>query len=523
MVKDARVPIELLPHPVTVRAATLGDPVHPVRDVVHHVDPTLPPEGYRLGAADGRVTIHAGGPRGAAHARTTLDQLTEQYGGLPDIEIDDAPTLAHRGIIEGFYGEPWTDEERIATFRLARRVKLTSYVYAPKDDPYHRVRWRDPYPPEDLARIGRLAEAADAEGVEFVFALHPAGSMVFSDDAEHGLLAAKAAQLVGAGVRRFALLFDDVPPEPVHDADAAAFGADGGGLGAAHAATVRRFVRDVAEPRGLASPIVVPTDYAGVQRSAYREAFAAGIPDDVLVWWTGRDIVVGEISREDIDAAADVFGDRLALWDNFPVNDFDRGRAFLGPLTGRTGDIDGWALRGAWTNPMVECAPGWFGIAAFADWAWNPAAYDPDRAARLALELVAGADAAALAPLVRTLSSWPPSAPMDAELRALTGAVLAGDAEASAPLRERLDELAALDRALAGSRAEPARSLRPWAAAAAQMARAGRDALDLLERRPGADPVRTRAALDLALSHEAKVATDVIPDFVREVLAADAG
>ncbi|CAI9390714.1 beta-N-acetylglucosaminidase domain-containing protein [Microbacterium sp. T2.11-28] len=523
MVKDARVPLELLPQPAAVGGPSPTGAVHPVRDVVRHLDPRLAPEGYRLHAARGLVTVTASDARGTTHAETTLDQLTRRFGGIPDLEIDDAPTLAHRGIIEGFYGEPWSDEERIATFRLARRVKLTSYVYAPKDDPYHRVRWREPYPAAELARLQRLADAAHAEGIDFVFALHPAGSMVFSDDAEHELLAAKAAQLVGAGIGRFALLFDDVPPEPVHDADVAAFGAGGAGLGAAHAAAVRRFVRDVQEPRGLPLPIVVPTDYAGIHRSDYREAFAAGVPAHVLVWWTGRDIVVGEISRDDIDAAADVFGDRLALWDNFPVNDFDRGRAFLGPLTGRTGDVAGSALRGAWTNPMVECAPGWFGIAAFADWAWNPAGYDPARAARVTLDLVGGADAERLAPLVRTLSSWPPSATMDPELRALTRGVLAGDAEASAALRERLDELAALDRALAGAGAEPARSLRPWAEAAAHMARAGRDALDLLEGRPGADPMRTRAALELALSHPAKVATDVIPDFVREVLAADEG
>jgi hypothetical protein len=262
----------------------------------------------------------------------------------------------------------------------------------------------------------------------------------------------------------------------------------------------------------------VPTDYAGTQQSDYRRAFAAGLADDVLVWWTGRDIVVGEVTRDDVDAAGAVFGDRLALWDNFPVNDFDRGRAFLGPLLGRTTDLAGSALRGAWTNPMVECAAGWFGIAAFADWAWNPAAYDPHRAARAALDLVAGDAAAALAPLVRTLSSWPPSAPMDPELSALAAeALAAGTPAASAPLRARFEELDALREVAV--EAEPAKTLQPWLAAAADAGRAGLAALDLLDGRPGSDPDRVRAALDAATSHSAKVVVDIVPDFVRSVLA----
>ena len=394
-------------------------------EVLEIDDPALPPEGYRLEVRNGKATVHASGPRGFRYARVTLGDLAETHGGLlPDASIEDAPVLPGRGIIEGFYGAPWSHDERLAALRLAGRLKLNSYVYAPKDDPFHRERWREPYPADDLARLVDLAGEGAAHGVDVVVALHPAGSMVFSDDAEHRRLVAKATQLLDAGVPSVALLFDDVPPVPTNDADRQRFGDSGAGLGDAHALTIRRFRGAVGERLSGGELLVVPMDYAGTGTSEYRAAFAAGLPDDVLVWWTGRDIVVGEVTRADIDEAAAVFGDRLLLWDNFPVNDFDRGRAFLGPLLGRTADVAGSALRGAWSNPMVEYAAGGFGIAAFADWAWNPAAYDPARAARAALRVIAGPDAGALSPLVRTLSSWPPSAPMDAEL---------ADAAASAP------------------------------------------------------------------------------------------
>lgn len=473
----------------------------------------LPPEGYRLGVVDGRAVVEASDPRGFRHARATLAELADAYGGdVPGVRIEDAPVLRHRGIIEGFYGEPWSHEERLAALRLAGRVKLNSYVYAPKDDPWHRERWRELYPAAELERLAELARVGAEVGVEVVAALHPAGSMVFSDDAEHDLLAVKAAQLLDAGIPGIALLFDDVPTEPRHDADRAHFGDDSAALGTAHAETARRFAETVVrERRPGADLLVVPTDYAGTQASAYREAFAAGLPDEALVWWTGRDIVVGDVTRDDIDAAAAVFGDRLLLWDNFPVNDFDRGRAFLGPLLGRTSDVEGSALRGAWSNPMVEFAPGCFGIAAFADWAWNPRDYDPDRAAEAALRIVAGADAAALAPLVKTLSSWPPSSPMDPALARAADAALDGG---GGELREKLEELAALG-AVAVDR-EPARSLRPWLEAARDMASAGLAGLDYSSSSATRDEVE--AALARAERHDKKVAVDVVPAFVRATL-----
>lgn len=494
---------------------------HPIAEVLVAIreidDPALPPEGYRLEVRDGRAEIRSAGARGLLHARTTLDQLADAHAGLmPEVTIDDAPVLGRRGIIEGFYGEPWSHEERLAALRLAGRLKLNSYVYAPKDDPYHRVRWRDPYPDDELSLLVDLAAEGTAHGVEVVVALHPAGSMVFSDDAEHELLAAKARQLLDAGVPDIALLFDDVPGAPVHEKDRERFGRDAGALGTAHALTVRRFGEALAGRRASTDLLVVPTEYAGTSASDYRAAFTAGLPDEALVWWTGPDIVVGEISRADVDAAAAVFGDRLLLWDNFPVNDFDRGRAFLGPLLGRTGDIEGSGLRGAWSNPMVEYAAGGFGIAAFADWAWNPGAYEPERAARAALRIVAGDQAQALAPLVETLSSWPPSAPMDAELNRLVDEALMGSEPARIALRARLDRLQALD-AVATER-DPARSLAPWLRAAADMAVLGLVALDLLEDVEGASTARVQAALARAESHEAKVAVDVIPAFARAVL-----
>jgi hypothetical protein len=49
------------------------------------------------------------------------------------------------GVIEGFYGYPWTFEQRKDLFVSMMQFGLGVYVYAPKDDAKHRSHWRQPY------------------------------------------------------------------------------------------------------------------------------------------------------------------------------------------------------------------------------------------------------------------------------------------------------------------------------------------------------------------------------------------
>jgi hyaluronoglucosaminidase len=283
--------------------------------------------------------------------------------------------------------------------------------------------------------------------------------------------------------------------------DRAAFGTDARAVGAAHGTTCARFAEFLSS-RGIDEQLLmVPTDYAGLESSPYREGLAATLPTEALVWWTGFDIVVGTVSRDDIDRAAASYQRELLLWDNFPVNDFDRNRLFLGPLEGRTTDVAGAPLLGITANPMVDYEPSKFGLAAVADWAWNTAAYEPASAARRTLALLG---AAGVAPLVSALSAWPPSAPQDPGLSALVERALDGDSD---DLRRELLALASIDVKLADSL-----GLASAAAAAAAMSRAGIAALD-------GSPADALAALAEAEAHDPNVLRGVIPPFVREALS----
>lgn len=53
------------------------------------------------------------------------------------------------GVVEGFYGRPFTSEQRKELFRKIKNFGMQCYVYAPKDDYKHRGYWRELYTVEE--------------------------------------------------------------------------------------------------------------------------------------------------------------------------------------------------------------------------------------------------------------------------------------------------------------------------------------------------------------------------------------
>jgi hypothetical protein len=278
-----------------------------------------------------------------------------------------------RGLIEGFYGPPWSHAERLDLMAFAARSGLTTWVHAPKDDPYHRAKWRDLYPDEELERLGELAAGAAAAGLELAWAVAPGLSVRYSDEAELEALAAKCEQVRSAGVSSIQLLWDDLLPE-LDAVDAERYAGEPSPIGAAQAEFTNRFRREVL---GGAPLVVCPLEYHGVDRTPYRDTFAGALDRDVVLYWTGPFIVPPEIAREELDAAAEAFGHELLLWENYPVNDFEPEKLFLGPLRGRDPRLGEGPLLGLIANPMIGAVPSKLPLATVADFARDPAGYEP--------------------------------------------------------------------------------------------------------------------------------------------------
>jgi hyaluronoglucosaminidase len=288
-----------------------------------------------------------------------------------------------RGVIEGFYGEPWSHEERLDLLRFAAREGFNTWVHAPKDDPYHRKLWREPYPDAELARLGELAGEAERLGVEFAYALAPGLDLCYSKESEWEALLAKVEQVRSVGVRSFQLLWDDLEHTLNCPDDEALYGHEERPSAAAQAPFTNRFAREIEQPGPL---VVCPMGYAGTGDSPYRRIFGPRLDPDVVVYWTGPEVVSIGITREALNLAVERFrGHELVLWDNYPVNDFDPERLFLGPLLGRDPRLADGRCAGIVANAMVQAVPSKLALATIGEWARDPHAYDPLRSFERAL------------------------------------------------------------------------------------------------------------------------------------------
>ena len=96
---------------------------------------------YRLTVDARGVTITGYDECGAFYGLQTLRQLiaspASAGGRIPHVTVNDYPDLPSRGVVEGFYGTPWSHEVRMSLIDFYGRFKLNTYIYGPKDDPYH--------------------------------------------------------------------------------------------------------------------------------------------------------------------------------------------------------------------------------------------------------------------------------------------------------------------------------------------------------------------------------------------------
>jgi len=283
-------------------------------------------------------------------------------------------SFALRGVIEGFYGPPWSHDERTDLIRFCAQHGLNTWVHAPKDDPYHRAKWREPYPEEDLAQLGELVTLCHKLGVDFAYAIAPGLDLCYSHESEWERLLAKIEQVRSVGVAHFQLLWDDVEHALHCPEDEELYGTTERPTGAAQAPFSNRFAREIEQPGPL---VVCPMAYAQTGDGPYRRSFAPHLDDGIVLYWTGPEVVSLGITKDELDMSVHRYaGHEHLLWDNFPVNDWDATVLHLGPLRGRDPNLLHGTLRGIVANAMVQAVPSKLALATVADWARDPFAYD---------------------------------------------------------------------------------------------------------------------------------------------------
>lgn len=319
-------------------------------------------EGYYLKVTDKEIVIAAADERGAFYGVQSLLAMMK-YGKLQTCAITDFPDVAFRGVVEGFYGTPWSQEDRLSQFDFYAKNKMNVYIYGPKDDPYHRDKWRLPYPAEEAARLKVLLDAAHKNGVNFYWAIHPGVDIKWTE-ADRDAMMNKLETMYQLGVRSFAVFFDDIWGE---------------GTKADKQADLLNYINtNFVKAKGDVSPLVMcPTEYNrgwANEKGGYLRTLGSDMDKSVEIMWTGN-TVVHTIDKESMQWINERIQRKGYIWLNFPVSDFVRDHILLGPTYGNGLDI-AEDLSGFVSNPMEHAESSKIALYSIADYTWNMEAYD---------------------------------------------------------------------------------------------------------------------------------------------------
>ena len=326
-------------------------------------------EGYYLSIGPGLVVIAGRDGAGTYYGVRTFLQAWEQQRVM-QCAIEDWPSVACRGVIEGFYGNPWSHQDRLRQFDFYGQNKLNTYVYGPKDDPYHRAHWRAPYPQEGAGRLAELVREAHRHKVQFVWAVHPGGDIQWNLQ-DSMAVCRKLEWMYGLGVRSFAIFFDDIWGE---------------GSKADKQAGLLNYVTDnfVRKHRDVMPLIMCPTQYNKAWSGGdYLSTLGTRMYPEVRVMWTGNS-VVDMIERDDMEWINRQLGRKAFVWLNYPVNDYCQSRMLMGKTYGNGLDIAP-LVSGFCSNPMEYAEASKVSLYSIADYTWNMPRYDAVRSWHQAL------------------------------------------------------------------------------------------------------------------------------------------
>ena len=319
-------------------------------------------EGYYLSVSNKEIVIAGNDEKGLYYGvQTVLGMMKE--GKLEACTITDWPDVPFRGTVEGFYGTPWSHEARIRQLEFYGRNKMNVYIYGPKDDPWHRDKWRDPYPEAEASRIAELVEVAKQNGVNFYWAIHPGVDIKWNDE-DRDKLMAKFEVMYQLGVRSFAVFFDDIWGE---------------GAKADKQAALLNYIDDnFVQVKGDVAPLILcPTEYNrgwANEEKGYLRTLGSNLNKSIEVMWTGNSVVAC-IDKPTMEWINERIQRKGYIWLNFPVNDFVRDHILMGPAYGNGLDIAG-DVSGFVSNPMEYAETSKISLYGIADYCWNMEAYD---------------------------------------------------------------------------------------------------------------------------------------------------
>ncbi|CAJ0954385.1 unnamed protein product, partial [Mesorhabditis belari] len=296
------------------------------------------------------------------------------------------------GVIEGFYGRPWTLDQRTDLFKKLEAFRLNYYVYAPKDDLKHRLSWRELYTSEEAESLRHMITEARLHNQNFVYALSPGNDIRYSDEADIYAVRKKLEQVHSLGCASFALLFDDIPKE-MHPLDQQRYES----FASAQVQITNRTFEALQQPTFM----FCPTEYCetraipSIDDSEYLDTLGRFLHPAIHIMWTGPKVVSRWLTPAHCERVEKVLRRKPLIWDNYFANDYDIRRLFLGPLQGRPLAVRN-SISGILLNPNNKHEANHIAIASTSQWRYAEEPNDDDESKSQSVEAI----------LDKALASW---------------------------------------------------------------------------------------------------------------------
>ena len=294
---------------------------------------------------------------------------------LSDVAVTNhkhSPKFKIRGVIEGFYGTPWSHEQRLRGLAHFSDFGFNRYLLAPKDDPWHRYDWRSALTEDFLNRVSDLIAQGRKNAITVAVAISPGLTVEYSDAHDVEAIMVRFKQLHSIGVREFGLFLDDIPARLQSEKDSAKFNS----IMQAHSYYCNAVWAELKKLDSENTLAICPLQYHGKATEEYITEFGNALDPDLALIWTGR-----EICSEYLDIAdAKVFQANTnhtpLYWDNYPVNDVAMlNELHVGPIEGREKGLENYSL-GYFANPMDRFELSLISLSTIGDYLWDTQSYE---------------------------------------------------------------------------------------------------------------------------------------------------
>ncbi len=250
------------------------------------------------------------------------------------------------GLIEGFYGKPWSWENRHHYADFLKQQGYGFYIYAPKSDLKLREHWQQAWTEQEKAKLVALADEYHKNGLKFGIALSPYQLYTHWNADTRDKLRSKIQEINDIKPDILCVLFDDMRgdlPEL--------------------AGTQAEICDFIGEQSTAEQLIMCPTYYSddpildkifGQRPADYLAELGQQLDKKYDVFWTGPQVWSVAYPPDHLLGVTELLGRKPTIWDNYPVNDMKNWPyLFLKPFENRL-----WQMKeltaGHMVNPMNQ-------------------------------------------------------------------------------------------------------------------------------------------------------------------------